>query len=532
MPCLSLKTSGYGASSTKLQLFTIFNKRMPANHLGHLNKTEINLYRKLLPKLILFVLAALLGTISAFANGNVGHYFLRHYSPSLINVDNQNYDIAQDHNGVLCFANRKGVLKFNGGDWYIIQTPSSALKLKLSPQDKHLYVGCSNDFGYITQNIQGIDHYVSLSDSLDVEGDITHIQIVGNWVYFLTENQLFEYSSIEHRITNQFKADKNNAFFSLIPHGKEMLVFSEDQQLYRVRSNTLHPMTTEVPDGNWPVFSLPVSSKQSLVGVAEGEIYKLEEDQFTTLELEDHDFLKNHNLLDGLVFQDSLLVLSTLSAGVVVVNWQTGSTVSKINYDTGLPDNEIFALFKDQQNNLWIAHDYGVSVLDFHSPIQVYSGFYGLKGGILSVGQSENRLYVGTSVGLFYFDRVVDVKEIEKLVREQKKQEEERTLFINNKAPKKSNKNKIAKKDDNTTKEVKDESKKSSWIKRLFSKRDKKKKGRKKKNKDDTEDDLSKNIEEEEDTPKEIEDIPVKEEVSTKNTPVRKKKNNISYRES
>ncbi|MGB0524838.1 MAG: triple tyrosine motif-containing protein [Flammeovirgaceae bacterium] len=408
-----------------------------------------------------------------------GRFFLRHYNPDLLNVDNQNYAIAQDEYGLLCFANRKGVLKFNGVEWGLIPTPGSALALVLNHQDGHLYVGCRNNFGYIIRDNKGQDTYVSLSDSLDFEGDVSHIEIVGNWVYFLTDEQLFEYSSVEKRVTNRYKAKQNDGFFSLFQHRNQAHIITENHTLYQAYSNKLKALNYNLSEENYPVFSVNLSKKKSVVGMAEGGLYVLENEAFSLLALDDADYLKDHNLLNGLRLDDSLLVLSTLSGGVLIVNWETGNTVEQIDYEAGLPDNEVYAIFKDEKNNIWIAHEYGISVLDFNSPIFDYSSYYGLKGGILTVAETEEMLYVGTSIGLFYFDRIDDIRQIRQLIQEQI--EEERPVIVGNKIrsrPSKKATKQLGKK--NTSKDAEASKKKSPWLKRLFSKRDGKKRKKKK----------------------------------------------------
>lgn len=406
-----------------------------------------------------------------------GHYFLRHYSPTLLNVDHHNYDIAQDENGLMCFANRKGVLKFNGSEWQLIKTPSSALALELNAQDQRLYVGCSNDFGFIERDEKGVDQYHSIANKLEVEGDISHIEVAGNWVYFLSESYLYEYSSIEKKITNRFKAEQENPYFSLFMHDGQANLVTEEGALFHAYANELRPQNFRVPSGNYPVFAARISKHESLVGGTEGDLYRLNKEKFTPLALDDAEYLADHSVLNGLLLQDSLVVLSTLSGGVLIVNWQTGKTIGKIDYDSGLPDNEVYAIFKDEKDHLWITHDYGITLLDFTSPIEVYSSHYGLKGSILSVNQTESFLYVGTTVGLFYLEELEDITEIRRIVQEQK--ETARPMLLS--SPSKL-KNKQSSKEVKTLgKEIEEEAKprKSKWINRLFSKR-KEKKGKRK----------------------------------------------------
>ena len=50
-----------------------------------------------------------------------------------------------------------------------------------------------------------------------------------------------------------------------------------------------------------------------------------------------------------------------------------GETQEITNYYTGLPDNEVFALMGDQQENIWVAHDYGYTRIAPFLPFRTFN---------------------------------------------------------------------------------------------------------------------------------------------------------------
>ena len=84
-----------------------------------------------------------------------GGYYITHHSPELETIDNINFDLLQDQNGMLCIANRKGVLIYDGIYWDQIPTPSSVFSLGLS-EDNTLYLGCRDGFGKIEKGSDGL----------------------------------------------------------------------------------------------------------------------------------------------------------------------------------------------------------------------------------------------------------------------------------------------------------------------------------------------------------------------------------------
>ncbi len=50
-----------------------------------------------------------------------GNYFLSHFSPSDERIDYLTFGIAQNASGVIYFANKNGVLEFDGRNWGLIE---------------------------------------------------------------------------------------------------------------------------------------------------------------------------------------------------------------------------------------------------------------------------------------------------------------------------------------------------------------------------------------------------------------------------
>lgn len=77
-----------------------------------------------------------------------GSPLLTHYTESR-DIENQNWAICQDENGVMFFANRKGVLTFDGEEWSLIRLSTVPYSMKRNPCDGKLYIGGNNNFGYL-----------------------------------------------------------------------------------------------------------------------------------------------------------------------------------------------------------------------------------------------------------------------------------------------------------------------------------------------------------------------------------------------
>ena len=83
-----------------------------------------------------------------------GSPLLTHYTESR-DIENQNWAICQDENEVMLFANRKGILTFDGEEWSLIRVPTIPYSMQKNPADGKIYIGGDNNFGYLEKNPTG-----------------------------------------------------------------------------------------------------------------------------------------------------------------------------------------------------------------------------------------------------------------------------------------------------------------------------------------------------------------------------------------
>src|SRR6476620_3388091 len=89
--------------------------------------------------------------ICHFLNAQTGHYFLSHYKPGNDNISYLSFDIKQDNNGILYFANRSGVLQFDGRTWTMVPVGSGIYSLAVTTAGV-VYAGGPSGFGKMGLN--------------------------------------------------------------------------------------------------------------------------------------------------------------------------------------------------------------------------------------------------------------------------------------------------------------------------------------------------------------------------------------------
>ena len=332
--------------------------------------------------------------------GQTGNYFLSHYAPSDEQLDYVCFDIAQDTKGVMYFANKSGVLEFDGRDWDLIQSNSAVYSLLNSPSGE-LYWGGAKGFGKIGVDDDGFQQLTMLSESSAT--NVFQTLFVEDKVYFLSEDVIYILDEKTRKISRVLPASPENTFLRFFELFGSVYVNSENGIL-KIEQGKLVP--TQINITGEVIFFSRIDNNY-VIGTEDNKIYSCGEDlQFRPVTLKDQAYIDASVIVSGSWLNRHLLALGTLRGGVIFVNPLNGLTQEFMNYATGLPDNEVFELMTDVDQNVWVAHDYGFTKIAPYIPLRSFSHYQGLEGNLLCAYSFQETVYVGTSLGLFKLDKV------------------------------------------------------------------------------------------------------------------------------
>lgn len=333
-------------------------------------------------------------------------------------IENQSWAVCQDDNNVMLFANRKGILTFDGQSWNSIPIPTIPYSLKYDPLERRVYVGGENNYGYLARNDKGVYSYFSISGDSSALGLITRIIFTDSSIYFYGEQSISRHNIKSGKLELRLRQKANEPFAGMFITPKNTFINVLSKGLYRLDSDTLFPIVTGylVKDEEI-LFSLPYSNNLVLLGKNNGDLSLFDGIKFYDYQIKDEGYLRENILSEGLVISDSLYAFSTLDGGALVVEKKSGNLKYTINYINGLPDDEIFALGVDNNNGLWLSHQYGLTRADLSLPVENFSIYPGLKGNLITSLWHNNELYVATSEGVYYLKEVKNYAEVEVLVK-------------------------------------------------------------------------------------------------------------------
>ncbi|MEZ4973098.1 MAG: triple tyrosine motif-containing protein [Cyclobacteriaceae bacterium] len=377
-----------------------------------------------------FIFALLIS--SQVAWGQSGNYFLSHHSPSDENIDYLSFDIVQNGRGVIYFANKSGVVEFDGRNWNVIEAPGAIYSLAISEGDE-LYVGGLTGFGKLSLDDDNNLAYQGVASANNQKNIFKCVSLNGV-VYFINDANLFGYNSKTQTVEISIAAE-GVLFTGLFSIAGEIYVTDSNSNLLQLKSKSLSKAALPFLGSDEILFSSRLSDQQRfLIGTSSGRIFSYDGKTGTEIKPEDSEYLSTSVIVSGKWVNENLVAMGTLSGGVVFLNPKTGATEQIINYYTGLPDNEVFAMMTDRNQGVWVAHDYGFTRIAPYLPFRTYNHYPGLSGNLLSAYSDASNVYVGTSVGLFklnkeeiYSEETYYVTRYRKMTAEEEKEERKKS---------------------------------------------------------------------------------------------------------
>ena len=330
------------------------------------------------------------------------HPPLMAYAPDLYQAENQNWGITQTSNQTMYFANNSGLLEFDGVNWSLYPVPDNSIVRSVKAVGNNVYSGSYMDFGVWKINNKNVLEYTSLPKMLDIElkdeEQFWKIIKLDDWLVFQSYSRIYlvnidtnEYTFIESDddITNIFVVDgvlffnkKNKGLFKFNNGSTEL--FLDDSRIVK----------------NKLVGMFEFNGKLLLLTESNG-FYFLENDKLSNWTVDTKIDLSSLRIYSTTKLADNSIVLGTVSKGYFQLT-SDGKLKYDLNFENGLSNNTILSVFEDQQNNLWLGLDIGISFINLSTQFTVYNDTKGTIGTVYSSLVYNDYLFLGTNQGLFY----------------------------------------------------------------------------------------------------------------------------------
>ncbi len=347
------------------------------------------------------LLLLILLPIYCYSQNTIGFPDILSYSKQSYSAGIQNWDIKQDKNGILYFANNEGLLSFDGKNWNLYPLPNKTIVRSVEiGHDNKIYVGGQDELGYFSPAPNGRLQYHSLIQFLLPKdksfGDVWDIISYNKDIFFRSSSKIFKF--INESVAS-YSASSEWTLLSIC----NGTLYAHDLRtgLKHFENDAWSPLfPTSDPLINDPVTSiLPIHKDSSVVTTLKHGLFILTKTGITKLQSANNQLFQDARIYAATKINDEWLALATSNNGVYVIDLK-GNIIQGFSKKDGLQNNNVLSIFLDNQSNLWLGLDNGIDLITYNSAIKQINPFLQDASGYTAT-MFNNRLYVGTSNGVF-----------------------------------------------------------------------------------------------------------------------------------
>jgi len=309
-------------------------------------------------------------------------------------------------------GNQGGLLEFDGISWRDIIVPNNTVRSMAMDDTGTIYIGGESEFGYLSPDSKGLLQYESLLDYLKDRkknfSEVWKTYSTKEGIYFQSNEILFRWDTNSKKI-NVWEPEER-FHFSFICEGR---FFVRQINVGLMQMDSVNDSLKLIPGGeifaNKKIYMMvPYDSKKLLIGTRSKGFYIYDGVKAIPFYTEVDDYLIKRRLYHGIRLSSSstspgYFALATLRGGLVIID-SHGRLKDIFTKAQGLLDDNVKYVYKDFQGNLWLGLDNGISKIEYHSPISFYDDRSNLHGQVLSVIKHRNKLYAGTTKGLYLLE--------------------------------------------------------------------------------------------------------------------------------
>lgn len=349
-------------------------------------------------KLLLIILFPL----GLHAQNTIGLPEIINYPKEKYKAGLQNWDIKQDRQGIIYFANNEGMLSFDGNYWNLYPLPNKTIVRSLEiSSDGKIYVGGQDELGYFIPNNLGVLKYVSLIDKIAPKdrsfGDVWDIISFKQHLFFRTANKLFKLSAGKMEVYNPV-----SEWTFLGKAGELLIAHDQETGLKQYEDNAWFPISKQsvLPKSAIPTASLSMENRTVLITTLKDGLFILKPSGIYPFASNQKNLFQNERIYAATNINQQHIALASSNGGVYILD-QTGNLIQSFSKKEGLQNNNILSVFTDKQKNLWLGMDTGIDFVAYDSAIKLINPF-SLDASGYTAMLFQNKLWLGTSNGLYH----------------------------------------------------------------------------------------------------------------------------------
>ncbi len=334
---------------------------------------------------------------------NLGILPIKNFTKSEYKAGTQNWDITQDKDGLMYFANNAGLLQFDGTHWKLYPIVNKTIVRSVSiAMDRKIYVGGQGEFGYFSKNPIGELTYTSLKHLVPEKhqsfSDIWDIHFSDQGIFFRSHEAVFKLFGNDLQVFNleetiHFMGSLNGAIIIQVGNSK-FKSFHNGTFQDKFQIDNLQSPVTSILEG--PGETAFITTLKNGIFKIDGETISK---QITGLEA----FFNINTIYSATTMPNQNYAIGTTPGGLMIFD-RDWKIIRHIKKDKGIQNNNVLSIFSDAAQNLWLGLDTGLDYLETDSPFSRIYPDGENEGTAYDVVIHSDKIYFGTNTGVFIAD--------------------------------------------------------------------------------------------------------------------------------
>lgn len=333
----------------------------------------------------------------------IGYHFVENYSADDPGNGGQTWSIDMYDDDWVYFANKDGVLQYDGNSWRVfsLNNGHDARALWIDRDEERVYVAGINEFGFLSPDVTGAMRYSCLSDSLGDDKNIGNM-----WGIYKSAGELViqaDYNVMRYGLDNRrMRIIPSDVKLDCSAWSDGILYIGTEAGMKLLAGNSIIAAPGAESLAGERIRTILPYGDGVIVATASSGLWFYSDGRLTEFSTGCDEAIRSAELFTAAV-SDSRLAIGTILGGVILIDLADGS-YEVYDEERGLQNNTVLSLNFDSRGNLWVGLDYGINRILLDNRTTTLRASQKSIGRGYAIAEHDGCLYLGTNRGLYVAD--------------------------------------------------------------------------------------------------------------------------------